>query len=80
MNSTLSQSKKVMIMTTDIQRRVATGILAEDSPKRTASKGLAVAGGGGLALVFLASVIPFVGVFGLSIAMLVVAAILFMTS
>ena len=63
-----------------IERRVATGILAESSPKRTVSKGLAVAGVGGIVLTLVAGLIPFVGVLGLSITALVVAVVLFLTS
>lgn len=67
-------------MSSSIERRVASGILAESSPQRSASKGLAVVGVGGIALSIIAGFIPFVGVLGLSIIALVVAAILFMTS
>ena len=67
-------------MNSSIERRVASGILAESSPKRQASKGLAAVGAGGIVLTLVAGLIPFVGVLGLSIAALVVAVVLFMTS
>ena len=67
-------------MSSSIERRVATGILAESSPQRSASKGLAVVGVGGIALTIIAGLIPFVGVLGLSITALVLAVILFLTS
>lgn len=64
----------------DIERRIATGILAEPSTQRSVSKGLALGGVGGIALTVLAGLIPFVGVLGLSVTMLVVATLLFLTS
>ena len=67
-------------MSTNIERRIASGILAESSPARTASKGLAVVGTGGIALSVIAGFIPFVGVLGVSVIALIVAAILFMAS
>lgn len=63
-----------------IERRVASGILAEPSVTRTAGKGLALGGFGAIGLSVLAGFIPFVGVLGLGVIMAVLGTFLFFFS
>lgn len=55
----------------NIERRVASSVLSTKSVSGAAGKGMAVAGGGAIALTILAGLIPFVGVFGLGVILLV---------
>lgn len=53
----------------ELQKAAVTSLAKPSSTARTAGKSLAVAGVGGIGLVLLAGLIPFVGVLGLSIVM-----------
>jgi len=55
----------------EIERRVSKSLVSGNSVSGTAGKGLAVAGGGAIALSLLAGLIPFVGVLGLGVILLV---------
>lgn len=58
-------------MSSALEKRVAKGILATPTVSGAVGKGMTVAGGGAIALTVLAGLIPFVGVFGLGVILLV---------
>ena len=61
---------------TSIERYAKSGLMYSKSVSGAVGKGMAVAGAGAIALSALAAIIPFVGVFGLGIILLVLGAFL----
>ena len=56
--------------------RVGRGVLASKSPSGAAGKAMVVGGSAAIALSVLASIIPFVGVFGLGVILLLIGALM----
>lgn len=61
-------------MSRELERMVGKSVMSSKSVSGAAGKGLVVGGGAAIALTFLAALIPFVGVFGLGVVMLVLGA------
>lgn len=56
----------------EISKVAAKSLVKDESLTRTTGKAVAVIGAGGIGLVLLAGLLPFVGVFGLSVVMVLV--------
>jgi len=63
-------------MSRELEVRAAKSLLASKSVSGTAGKGMVVAGGSAIALSVLAAFIPFVGVLGLGVILLVLGGFL----